>query len=42
LNGLEAHPYGIFYAVESARVVIVAVLDLRQDPKGIEKRLGSD
>ena len=36
------HPYGVFYAVESARVVIVAVLDLRQDPKGIEKRLGSD
>jgi len=36
------HPYGVFYALESARVVIVAVLDLRQDPKAIEKRLGSD
>jgi plasmid stabilization system protein ParE len=36
------HPYGVFYAVESSRVVIVAVLDLRQDPKAIEKRLDSD
>ena len=35
------HPYGVFYAVEASRVVIVAVLDLRQDPKAIEKRLGS-
>ena len=36
------HPYGVFYAVEPSRVVIVAVLDLRQDPKAIERRLGSD
>jgi hypothetical protein len=35
------HPYGVFYAVEPSRVVIVAVLDLRQDPKAIEKRLRS-
>ena len=36
------HPYGVFYSVEVSRVIIVAVLDLRQDPKAIEKRLGSD
>jgi plasmid stabilization system protein ParE len=35
------HPYGVFYAVEPSRVVIVAVLDLRQDPEAIEKRLRS-
>jgi plasmid stabilization system protein ParE len=35
------HPYGVFYAVEPSRVVIVAVLDLRQDPKAIERRLRS-
>ena len=35
------HPFGIFYAAEPSRVVIVAVLDLRQDPKAIERRLGS-
>ena len=35
------HPYGFFYVVEPSRVVIVAVLDLRQDPKAIERRLRS-
>ena len=35
------HLYGIFYAVEPSGVVNVAVLDLRQDPKAIEGRLGS-
>jgi plasmid stabilization system protein ParE len=35
------HPYGVFYAVEPSRVVIVAVLDLRRDPKAIENRLRS-
>jgi plasmid stabilization system protein ParE len=31
------NPYGVFYAVEPSRVVILAVLDLRQDPKTIER-----
>ena len=32
-------PYGIFYAVEGQRIVVHAVLDLRQDPQNIRKRL---
>ena len=31
-------PYGVFYAVESHRIVVHAVLDLRQDPQSIRKR----
>jgi plasmid stabilization system protein ParE len=33
-------PYGVFYAVEGRRIVVHAVLDLRQDPRSIRKRLG--
>jgi toxin ParE1/3/4 len=32
-------PYGIFYAVEQTRIIICGVLDLRQDPKAIARRL---
>jgi plasmid stabilization system protein ParE len=32
-------PFGIFYAVEGDRIVISAILDLRQDPERIRKRL---
>ena len=35
------HPYGVFYVAEPSRVVVVAVLDLRQDPEAIERRLHS-
>ena len=31
---------GIFYAVEPGRLVVHAVLDLRQDPETIRRRLG--
>lgn len=31
--------YGIFYRVHGSRVVIIALLDLRQDPSAIERRL---
>ena len=31
---------GIFYAVEPDRLVVHAVLDLRQDPETIRRRLG--
>ena len=33
-------PYGIFYAVEGQRIIVHAVLDLRQDPEDIRNRLG--
>jgi toxin ParE1/3/4 len=34
------YPFGIFYVVETGRIVIHAIMDLRQDPKSIERRLG--
>lgn len=37
---VSGYPYGVFYALRPSRVVIVAVLDLRQDPGAIDKRLG--
>lgn len=33
-------PFGIFYTVEGERVMVGAILDLRQDPRAILKRLG--
>lgn len=36
---LSSYPFGIFYAVEGNRIVISAVLDLRQDPEMIRRRL---
>ena len=35
---IPRYPFGIFYVVESNRIVIHAVLDLRQDPKKIQER----
>jgi hypothetical protein len=32
--------YGLFYAVENRGIIIHALLDLRQDPESIRKRLG--
>lgn len=32
-------PYGIYYNVEKNTVIIIAVLDLRQNPKNIDKFL---
>jgi len=31
--------YGVFYAVENRGIIVHAVIDLRQDPRGILKRL---
>lgn len=31
---------GIFYSISGRRVIVSAVLDLRQSPRAIEKRLG--
>jgi len=36
-------PYGIFYQRQSTRLIIVAIVDLRQNPETIRKKLfGSD
>ena len=32
-------PYGIFYAAQPKRIVVAAVMDLRQDPQTIRRRL---
>lgn len=32
-------PYGIFYTIESSRIIIAAVMHLRQDPREIARRL---
>ncbi|MBL9153386.1 MAG: type II toxin-antitoxin system RelE/ParE family toxin [Verrucomicrobiales bacterium] len=32
-------PLGLFYAVHGRRIAVVAILDLRQDPASIAKRL---
>ena len=37
---VSGYPYGVFYAIQPSRAVIVAVLDLRQEPEAINKRLG--
>ena len=32
-------PYGVFYEAQPKRVVVVAIIDLRQDPEVIRRRL---
>lgn len=32
-------PFGIFYSTEGSRIIVAALLDLRQDPTSIRKRL---
>lgn len=36
---LASFPYAVFYVVESDRVAVLAILDLRQDPSRIARRL---
>ncbi|HCP91334.1 MAG TPA: hypothetical protein DIT76_04700 [Spartobacteria bacterium] len=36
---LRPFGFGIFYAIESDRLMVGAILDLRQDPESIERRL---
>ena len=36
---LMKFPYGVFYVVESDRIVVHAVMDLRQDSRILRKRL---
>jgi toxin ParE1/3/4 len=35
-------PYGIFYEVQPKRIVVSAIIDLRQDPKVIQRKLLGD
>jgi plasmid stabilization system protein ParE len=37
---LKAFPYALFYELEGRRILIHAVLDIRQDPESIRRRLG--
>jgi plasmid stabilization system protein ParE len=39
---ISKHPLGVFYAVEGNRVMILRVLDLRQDPQTIRRKLDID
>jgi plasmid stabilization system protein ParE len=32
-------PYGIFYSVQPSRLVVAAVIDLRQDPETIRRKV---
>ncbi|HEY3853332.1 MAG TPA: type II toxin-antitoxin system RelE/ParE family toxin [Verrucomicrobiae bacterium] len=38
---MQGFPYGIFYERHPTRIMVVAILDLRQDPKAIRRRLKS-
>jgi len=35
-------PYGIFYQLQPKRIVVGAIMDLRQDPKTIRRKLRGD
>src|SRR5688500_6766287 len=32
-------PYGVFYSIQGSRIVVAAVMNLRQNPQSIKKRL---
>ena len=36
---VSGYPYGIFYTIEARGVIISGVMDLRQDPEAILRRL---
>lgn len=37
---LVEYPYGIFYSLAGTRLLVLAILDLRQNPARIRERLG--
>ena len=37
---VHGFPYGIFYSLEGSRIIVMGVMDLRQDPERIRIRLG--
>jgi plasmid stabilization system protein ParE len=36
---VHGFPYGIFYTIEGRRIIVSGVMDLRQDPDVIRRRL---
>ena len=36
---VHGFPYGVFYTLEGRRIIIAGVMDLRQDPEIIRRRL---
>ncbi len=36
---VHGYPYGIFYSIEGSRIIVAGVMDLRQDPEAIRRRL---
>jgi len=38
-QGMQAFPFGIFYEPRATRVLVTAILDLRQDERAIFRRL---
>ena len=38
---MHGFPYGIFYEPHPMRIIVVAILDLRQDPERVRNRLQS-
>lgn len=37
----DRYPFGVFYEVENDEAIVLAVLDLRRDPKWLSRRLSS-
>lgn len=37
---IRRFPYGIFYTIEGVRIIVAWIMDLRQDPETIIRRLG--
>ena len=36
---MQRFPYGVFYEAHPTRILVAAILDLRQDPEKIRRRL---
>ncbi len=36
---MRGFPYGVFYEAHPTRILVIAILDLRQDPEQIRRRL---
>jgi hypothetical protein len=39
---ISRFPFGSYYKIEGKRIVVFAVLDLRQNPESIQSRLTKD
>ena len=39
---ISRFPFGIYYTIERKRIVVFAVLDLRQNPEKIQSRLAKE